>query len=118
MATASISLSVSRGDSLQVNATHVISSSDPTVRDISGWSIDVDIRQKLNDYEAIETFAASVTSGLAGTYTFTFTHSLTLDLPNGTYYVSIFRTDTGAQRLMAAGTLLVSGNAKYGASTT
>lgn len=114
MGAASITVTVGKGDSLVVNATHEVSASDTTPVNISGWTIAVDIRQHVGDQSVLLTLAATVVSGPAGTYTFTFTHAQTLALWAGDFAISIFRTDVGSEREMAVGTLTVEGNARYG----
>lgn len=114
MASATITLTVGRGDTLEVNATHVVSSTDVTVVNISGWTIAADVRQHLIDGAIVLSLTCVVVSGAAGTYTFTLTHTQTMALPPGIYAISVFRTDTGSEREMATGTLTIVANARYG----
>ncbi len=113
-AAAYLTLESGKGDDLVVDATHVVSASDSTPVNIAGWTIKVNLRWRVTDDDTFTEIAATVVNGAAGTYTWEFTAALLRTMRSGDWAMSVFRTDTGSERLMATGILTIDANARYG----
>lgn len=91
-------ITVYRGEDAQLNFTM-----NP-VEDITGWEITFTIEGVL--YEKLVTQAATVDNGPAGQFSVALTPTQT-DLRVGIYEYDVWRTDEGAERVIAIGNFVV-----------
>lgn len=110
MAAAPLNLSAAKGEAVTFTCTHEVSGSDPTVVDISGWTITVTAKD--DSGTTVLGKSATVTSGPLGTYTFSVSHADML-LEPAVYSVDIWRTDSGSETLMGYGKFRVTREVLY-----
>lgn len=110
MPAATIAISAAKGEAVTYPCTHVTSGSSSTPIDITGWTIKVTARDQSGTVVLNKT--ASITSGVAGTYSFSVTHADTTLTPFA-YPLDIQRTDSGSEKLMGFGKWTITGEVLY-----
>ncbi len=106
---AALTLTVTRGEARTFNGTHQTSATDTTAINITGWTLLVTVRDLLG--RVLFSTAATVVSGLSGTYSFAFTAAQTT-LEPASYPCDLWRTDSGSETIMGLGTLQITSDVR------
>lgn len=93
-----------------------------TVVSISGWTLQMNIKVLLTDASNRLTLdnagngGISITNASNGVFAVAITAAQTVALGVGSFVWDIWRTDNGANDLLASGTLIITGSVRYGQS--
>ncbi len=90
-------LTIYKGEDVRIDFTM-----DP-VEDITGWTLEFNVKGA----PALTDIAGVVDSGPNGTFHFDLTDDLSDSLPPGRYVYDVWRTDAGAERVLAIGAFVV-----------
>lgn len=101
---ASLSLSLAKGETVTFAGVHQVSADDATPVNITGWTIVATVRRR-NGTLLFPAKSATVTNGPAGQYTWSVARADTLALAPVDCRVDIWRTDAGSERQLALGRL-------------
>ncbi len=101
---ARVRFSVGKGEAVTFTGTHQAGPTNTTPVNIAGWTISVTVRNP--DGTTLMTKAGTVTNGAAGQYSWSVTATDTT-VTAGERDVEIWRTDSGSERIMAAGVFYI-----------
>lgn len=100
---APLKLTAYLGEDRLFTCTHQTSSTDTTVKNITGWTITVTIKKGATTI----TKSGTVVLGTAGTFTWPLAAADTVSLAVGDGAMDIQRTDSGSVTVMGIGTLSI-----------
>lgn len=89
-------------------------SEDQEDTDITGWTIEFNVKHHYDDEEALITENAVIVSPLAGTFRVTLS-KVNLTLDPDTYYFEAARVDTGQEEVIAFGDMVVAARTRVSA---
>lgn len=119
-AAAYVEFAIARGEDKSFPMVHVISASDSTPINLTGWTIRIKVKRKDGTVvvEKAATLGATLADGStvaasAGGYTWGLTNAESNITP-GLCKIDIFRVDAGVIRAMAIGTIELVDDVRYG----
>lgn len=101
---ATLTLSMAVGESVTFTGTHQVGAGNTTPVNITGWTIIVTVRRR-NGSLLFPAKTAAITNGPLGQYSWSVARADTVSLAPIDCGVDIWRTDAGAERQLAIGTL-------------
>lgn len=105
-------LEVFRGEDITLSGTIYTTDTGSTPEDITGWTLVLTVAEARNSTAKLLTKSGVLVTPASGTFSVTIADTELDDIPPGSYFWDLWRTDAGYERVLISGAFNLKGNAR------